>query len=126
MLFVIEEAKKLFWIFQNKLLPSNTQVSSLRKAFENDSTAGIIFSKTQLSKMVQFGRFLGKLLGSLTKTGLLLIRNVLKTIAKCVLVPLGLSAVASATCCYSKENVRVEDDCTDNLKWRNEWYYENS
>ena len=52
MLFVIEEAKKLFWIFQNKLLSSNTQASSLRKAFENDSTAGIIFSKTQLSKMV--------------------------------------------------------------------------
>ena len=47
--------------------------------------------------MIQLGRFLGKLLAPLLKTGLLLIRNVFKTLAKSVLVPLGLTAAATAT-----------------------------
>ena len=40
--------------------------------------------------------FLGKLLGSLLKTGLPLIKNVIKPLAKSVLIPLGLTAAASA------------------------------
>ena len=40
--------------------------------------------------------FLGKLLGPLLKTGLLLIKNVIKPLAKSVLIPLGLTAAASA------------------------------
>ena len=46
---------------------------------------------------MQSGGFLGRLLGSLLKTGLPLIRNVLKPLAKSVLIPLGLTAAASAT-----------------------------
>ena len=42
--------------FPQKLLLTNTQVSRLRKAFANDSSANINFSKTQLSKMIQLGR----------------------------------------------------------------------
>ena len=38
-------------------------------------------SETQLNKIGQSGRFLGRLLGPLLKTGLPLIRNVLKPIA---------------------------------------------
>ena len=53
-------------------------------------------SKTQLSKMIQSGGFLGKLLGPLLKTGLPLIKNVIKSLAKSVLIPLGLTAAASA------------------------------
>ena len=41
--------------------------------------------------------FLGRPLGSLLKTGLLLIGNVLKPLAKSVLIPLGLTTAASAT-----------------------------
>ena len=48
-------------------------------------------------KIEQSEGFLGKLLGPLLKTGVLLIRNVLKPSAKSVLVPLGLTAAASAT-----------------------------
>ena len=59
--------------FPNQLLLTNTQVSNLRKAFANNSSANIKLSKTQLSKMIQSGRFLGRLLGSLLKTGLPLI-----------------------------------------------------
>ena len=47
--------------------------------------------------MIQSGGFLGKLLGPLLKTGLLLIKNVIKPLAKSVLVPLGLTVAASAT-----------------------------
>ena len=45
--------------------------------------------------MIQSGGFLGKLLGSLLKTGLPLIKNVIKPLAKNVLIPLGLTAAAS-------------------------------
>ena len=64
--------------------------------FGNNSATNIKLSKTQLSKMVQSGRFLGRLLGLLLKTGLPLIRNVIKLLAKSVLIPLGLTASASA------------------------------
>ena len=48
--------------------------------------------KTQLSKMIQSGGFLGRLLGPLLKTGLPLMKNVIKPFAKSVLVPLGVTA----------------------------------
>ena len=44
----------------------------------------------------QSGGFLGKFLGPLLKTGLPLIKNVIKPLAKSVLIPLGLTAAASA------------------------------
>ena len=46
--------------------------------------------------MMQSGGFLGRLLGPLLKTGLPLIKNVIKPLAKSVLIPLGLTAAASA------------------------------
>ena len=83
--------------FRHKLLLTNTQVSKFRKTFANGSSANIKLSKTQLHKMGQTGRFLGKLLLPLLKTGLPLIENILKPLAKSVLIPLKLTAVASAT-----------------------------
>ena len=46
--------------------------------------------------MIQSGGFLGKLLGSLLKSGLPLIKNVIKPLTKIILIPLGLTAAASA------------------------------
>ena len=46
--------------------------------------------------MIQSGAFLGRLLGPLLKTGLPLIKNVIKPLAKSVLIPLGLTAAAAA------------------------------
>ena len=46
--------------------------------------------------MIQLGRFLGRLLGPLLKTGLPLIKSVTKPLAKIVLIPLGLTAAAAA------------------------------
>ena len=82
--------------FPHQLLLTNTQVSNLGKAFANNSSANIKLSKTQLSKMIQSGGFLGKLLGPLLKTGLPLISNVIKPLPKSVLIPLGLTAATSA------------------------------
>ena len=80
-----------------KLLLTNRQLANLRKAFTNNSSNDIKLSKTQLSKMIQSGGVLGKLLGPLlTKTGLPLVKNVIKPLAKSVLIPLGLTAAASA------------------------------
>ena len=83
--------------FLHKFLLTNTQVSKLRKAFANNSSANIKLSKTQLHKIGQSGGFLGRLLGPLLKTGLPLIGNVLKPLAKSVLILLGLTAASSET-----------------------------
>ena len=82
--------------FPHELLLTNMQVANIRKAFANHSSTDIKLSKTQLSKMRQSGGFLGRLLCSLLKTGLALIKSVIKPLAKSVLVPLGLTAAASA------------------------------
>ena len=82
--------------FPHELLLTNGQVSNLHKALANHSTTDIKLSKTQLSKMIQSGGFLGKLLGPLIKTGLPLMKSVIKPLAKSVLIPLGLTAAASA------------------------------
>ena len=46
--------------------------------------------------MIQSGGFLGRLIGPLLKTGLLLMKNVINPLAKTNLIPLGLTAAASA------------------------------
>ena len=99
---------------------SNSQLSKLKSAIKNETDVvlrlssnmvgnsgdntnfphelllTIKLSKTQLSKMIQLGGFLGKLLGPLLRTGLPLIKSVIKPLAKSVLVALGLTAAASA------------------------------
>ena len=82
--------------FQHELLLTNRKVANLREAFANKSSTDIKLSKTQISKMIQSGGFLGRLLGPLLKTGLPLMKNVIKPWAKSVLIPLGLTAAASA------------------------------
>ena len=82
--------------FPHELLLTGRQVSSTHKAFSNNSSVDIKFSKTQLSKIIQSGGFLHKLLGPLLKTGLLLIKNVITPLAKSALIPLGLTAAALA------------------------------
>ena len=82
--------------FPHELLLTDRQVSSIRKAFANNSSVDIKFSKTQLSKMIQSGGILSKLLGPLLKTGLPLIKNVITPLAKSLLIPLGLTAAPSA------------------------------
>ena len=60
--------------FRHKSLLTNRQVANLCKAFPNDLSTDIKLSETQISKMIQSGGFLGRLLALLLKTGLPLIK----------------------------------------------------
>ena len=79
--------------FPHKLLFTNKQVANLRIPFANYSSADIKLSKTQLSKMIQSRGFLGS---PLLKTGLPLMKVVIQPLSKNVLIPLGLTAAATA------------------------------
>ena len=63
--------------FPHELLLTNTEVLKLRKALVNNFSADMKLSKTELHKTVQPGWFLGRLLGSLLKTRLALMKNVI-------------------------------------------------
>ena len=56
----------------------------------------IKLSKAQIFKTIQSGEFLVIRFGPLLKTGLPLIKNVLKPLAESVSIPLGLTAAALA------------------------------
>ena len=107
--------------FLHKLLLTNRQVVHLRKTFENNSSVNMKLAKTQLSKMIQLGRFLGKLLGLLLKSDLSLMKNV-----KSVLILLELTAAASAADAgihkkvsgsgHNKTIIISNDEMEDNMK----------
>ena len=82
--------------FPDELLLAHRQVANLRKAFANNSSTNIKLWKTELSEMIQSGGFLGRLLGPILKTGLSLLKNVIKPLGKSVLIPLWLTGAASA------------------------------
>ena len=63
--------------FPHKLLLTNRQVANLRKVIPNNLSTDINF-------------------GPLSKTGLPLMKNVIKPFANCILIPLGLPAALSA------------------------------
>ena len=68
--------------------------------------------------MMQSGGFLGRRFGPLLKTRLPLIKNTIKPLAKSVLIPLGLTATASAADAgIHKKNIRIRKyDNTNNIK----------
>ena len=94
--------------FPHKLLLTNTQVSKLPKGFVDNSSANIKLSNTQLHKIEHSGGCLGRLLGPLLKTGLLLMKNVLTTLAKSVLTTTDVA--------IHKKNVWIRYDYTNYLK----------
>ena len=82
--------------------------SNIRKYFVSHSSADIKLPKTQLPKMIKSGGFLSRLLAPLVETVLPLIKNVIKPLANSVLIPLGLTAVASAADAgIHKKNLRI-------------------
>ena len=78
--------------FPHQLLLTNRQVANIRKAFAKNTSIDINLSKTQLSKMIQSGGFLGNLLGKLAGP----LMKVAMPLAKNVLAPLGLNAAMPA------------------------------
>ena len=67
--------------------------------------------------MIQSEGFLGRLLGPVLKTGLLLIKNVIKPLANSVLIPLGLTTAASAADAkIHKKSLMIRNSNTNNIK----------
>ena len=66
----------------HELSLTTRQKTKVRIAFNNNASTDLKLSKAQISKIIQPGGFLGRLLGPLLKTGLPLIKNVIKLLAK--------------------------------------------
>ena len=98
--------------FPHELLLTNRQVANLRRAFSNYLSTHVKLSKAQLSKMILSGEFLGRLLGPLLKTGLPLMKNVIKPWVKSVLIPLGLTAATSAADAGIHKNILASGTTT--------------
>ena len=75
----------------NGLLLTTRQTTKLKNAIKNNLQTDIKLSKAQISKIIQSGGFLGKILGPLLKTGLPLLISVIKPLGL-----LGLTAASSA------------------------------
>ena len=75
----------------HELLLTTRQTTKLRKAIENNMSTDKKLSKVQISEIIQSGGFLGKILGTLLKTGLPLLKSVIKPLGL-----LGLTATSSA------------------------------
>ena len=98
--------------FPHKLLLTNRQVVNLHNAFANHTSTDIKLSKTQLFKMIQSSVFLGRLLDPLLKTGLPLLKSVIK--------PLGIlgltDACISHKCCNKQNNLWIWSNNLNNFK----------
>ena len=81
--------------FSDKIFFVDRQISTLRRAFK------VIENSTD--KIGLSGEILGGFLGPSLKTGLLLMKNVLKSLAEIFLVPLELTASGSVTVQLSKK-----------------------
>ena len=62
----------------HELLLTTRQTTKLRNAIENNMSTDIKLSKAQISKIIKSDGFLGKLLGALLRTGLPLLKSVIK------------------------------------------------
>ena len=88
----------------HELSLTTRQKTKLRNAFNNNMSTDLKLSKTQISKIIQSGGFLGSLLSKLAvplmKVAIPLVKN--------VLAPLGITAAASAIDAGIKKNMVLE------------------
>ena len=98
----------------HELLLTTRQTTKLRNAFENNMSADIKLSRTQISKIIQSGRFLGSLLSKLAGP----LMKVAVQLAKNILAPFGITAAASAIDAGIKKKIHVSE--TANLIILNE------
>ena len=73
----------------HELVLTTRQTTRLRNVVENNMATDIKLSKVQISKIIESGGFLGKLLGLLLKTGLPLLKT--------VIIPLGLLGLTASS-----------------------------
>ena len=83
----------------HELVLTTRQKTKLRIAFNNNMSTDLKFSKTQISKIIRSGGFLGSLLSKLAGS----LMKVAIPLAKNVLAPLGITAAASAVAGIQKK-----------------------
>ena len=92
----------------HELLLTTGQKTKLRNAFNNNMSTDLTLSKVQISKIIQYGGFLGSLLsklaGPLTKVAVPLSKNVLAS--------LGITAPASAIDVGIQKKIRGSETTT--------------
>ena len=79
-------------VLPHESLLTTRQKTKLRNAFNNNASADIMFSKAQIAKIIQSGRFLESLLSKLACP----LMKIAVPLAKNVSAPLGITASASA------------------------------
>ena len=77
--------------FPHELFLTKRHITKLINSIENNFQTEIKLSKAQISKIIYSGGFLGKILGTLLKAGLTLLKSVIKPLGL-----LGLTAASSA------------------------------
>ena len=86
----------------HELLLTTRQTTELRNAIENNLQTDLKLSKAKISKIIQSGGFLGKILGPLLKTGLPLLKSAIK--------PLGLLGFSGkGTVTAGEGTIRAEE-----------------
>ena len=103
-----------------ELLLTTRQKTKLRNAFNNNMSTDLKLSTAHISKIIQSGGFIGRLLGPLLKTGLPLIKNVIKPLANSVLIPLELTAAAQQQMWKYIKNIGIWNNNFNNFKRKNE------
>ena len=97
----------------HELLLTTRQETKLRNAFNNNMSTDLKFSKAQISKIIQSGEFLGSLLSKLAGA----LMKIAIPLAKNVLAPLGITAVASAIDAgIPKKNTWIWNNNINNFK----------
>ena len=81
--------------FSQNLQLSDRQALRLCEAFVNNLSTGVKLSKTQIFKIIQSSGFLAWLFGLIMEVNFLLMKNLLISLAKNVLMPLRFTAAVS-------------------------------
>ena len=92
----------------HELLLTTRQKTKLRNAFNNNMSTDLKLSKAQVSKIIQSGGFLGSLLSEIADPLL----KIAIPLAKNVLVPLGITAAASAIGAGIQKKIHGSGDTT--------------
>ena len=95
----------------NELFLTQREITKLRNAIESKMPTDVKLSKAQISKIIQSGGFLGKLYGPLLKTGLPLLKSVIKPLGL-----LGLTAASSAIDAGVQSNIWLWNNNFNNFK----------
>ena len=102
---------------------ANNEIKGIMRVIRSVESRGILLKEITKKIRCQEGGLLN-FVKSLMTTALSLMKNVLTILDESILVPLGLTAAASATDVAIQN--KIFKSGTYSFKWRNKWYHENN